>query len=77
MKVIIYTTATSDYDWFGTTELAANVGTTRNGKTIRKVEIEKSRADAQCGRYASGLHMAADETEWKKLVGYGLVTVAA
>jgi hypothetical protein len=77
MKTIIYTTASSDYDWFGTTELAANVGTTKNGKTIRKVEIETSRLDAQCGRYGSGLHMAADEAEWMKLVGYGLVTTAA
>lgn len=75
-KVIIYTTASSDYDWFGTTELAANVGTTKNGKTIRKVEIDKSRADVQCDRYSSGLHMRADETEWKKLVDYKLVDLA-
>jgi hypothetical protein len=76
-KVIIYTTAPSDYDWSFTTELAANVGTTKNGKTIRKVEIQKNRADAQCDRYSSGLHMRADETEWAKLVDYKLVTVAA
>jgi hypothetical protein len=56
--------------------VAANVGTTKNGKTIRKVEIDKSRADVQCDRYSSGLHMRADETEWKKLVDYKLVDLA-
>jgi hypothetical protein len=74
--MIIYTTAVADYDWFGTTELDANVGST-NGKTIRKVEIPDGKADAQRDRYASGLCMNVDETEWKKLVDYKLVFLAA
>ena len=68
----IFTTTPSDYDWFFTTEVAANVGTTAGGK----VEIETSRVEEQRARYASGCHMVVDETEWAKLVGYGLVTVA-
>ncbi len=76
-KVIIYTTAESGYDWFGTTEVEADAGKARNGKKIRKVEIEAGRAGAQCDRYASGLHMAADAAEWEKLVRFGLVTIAA
>lgn len=75
-KVTIYTTAESSYDWGFTTELVANVGKAGNGKTIRKVEIEKSRAESQCDRYSSGLHMRADETEWEKLVRHKLVTLA-
>jgi hypothetical protein len=78
--MIIYTTAVKDYDWFGTTELDANVGSTKavgcEGKTIRKVEIPDGRGvDAQRDRYASGLCMNVDETEWKKLVDYKLVTL--
>lgn len=79
--MIIYTTAVKDYDWFGTTELDANVGSTKavgcEGKTIRKVEIPDGKADAQRDRYASGLCMNVDETEWKKLVDYKLVFLAA
>lgn len=74
--MIAYTTAPVDYDWFGTTTVQENVGTTNRGKIIRKVEIpSSSRADMQIGRYQSGLHLAVDQTEWDKLVGYDLVTV--
>jgi len=74
--VIVYTTAPADYDWFGTHTVKENVGATRNGKTVRKVEIPVgTRTDNQIGRYQSGLHMAVDQTEWDKLVGYELATV--
>lgn len=76
-RVVIYTTAPRDYDWQFTRELDANVGIASNGKVIRKVEIETSRAEHQCQRYASGLHMAADPAEWAKLVSYKLVTLAS
>jgi hypothetical protein len=75
-KAIIYTTAEQAYDWGFTTELDPNVGKAKNGKTIRKVEIEKDRAAAQCDRYSSGLHMRVNESEWKKLVDYKLVDLA-
>lgn len=70
-----YTTAEIDYDWFGTRELAPAVARTTGGrqKTIRLVEIPTERANAQRGRYGSGLHLVADDAEWAKLVGYGLV----
>ena len=74
--MFIYTTAPKDYDWGFTTEVNANVGTASNGKTIRGVTIPDSRVDDQVGRYQSGLHMAVDETEWKKLVDYKLVKLA-
>jgi hypothetical protein len=73
-QLITYTTAPSDYDWFGTTTVAV-VGTASNGKTIRKVIGPASRVEAQRDRYASGLHMVADEAEWAKLVAQKLVTV--
>ena len=52
-RVVIYTTAPRDYDWQFTRELDANVGIASNGKVIRKVEIETSRAEHQCQRYAN------------------------
>jgi hypothetical protein len=75
--VVTYTTAPSDYDWFGTKALIENVGMTTGAhpKTIRKVHGPADLVEAQRGRYGSGLHMAADEIEWKKLVDYKLVTV--
>ncbi len=76
MAKVIYTTAPADYDWFGTTEVKADVGKNMRGQVIRKVEIEDSRAEAQCSRYSSGLHMYADETEWAKLVQFKLVKVS-
>jgi len=72
--VITYTTAQVDYDWFGTRTIAV-VGHASNGKAIRKVESPAERVEAQRDRYASGLHMVADETEWQKLVAYKLVTL--
>jgi hypothetical protein len=72
-----YTTAEIDYDWFGTREIDPDVGNTTGGrqKIVRLVEIPTERADAQRGRYGSGLHLVADDAEWAKLVGYGLVDV--
>jgi len=75
-ETVTYTTAPTDYDWFGTTTVAV-AGVDKRGKTIRKVTSPASRVDAQRGRYASGLHMAVDETEWQKLVSYNLVTLAS
>lgn len=72
-ETITYTTAPTDYDWFGTRTVAL-AGVDSRGKTIRKVSGPSNRVEAQRGRYASGLHMAVDETEWKKLVDYKLVT---
>lgn len=65
-----YTTAPADYDWWFTRDLGP-AGTIR-GKTVRKVEVNRTRVDEQCGRYASGCHMAVDEAEWQKLVAYKL-----
>ena len=73
-RVVIYTTAPSDYDWSFTRELSADVGKVSNGKTIRKVEIVEARAETQCARYASGLHLAVDFAEFSKLLAYNLVT---
>lgn len=75
MNVVTYTTAPADYDWFGTTEIIPDVGTHVGaiGKTVRKVEGPADRVEEQRDRYASGCHMAADETEWAKLVSYKLV----
>jgi hypothetical protein len=72
---IFYTTAESAYDYLYVTVKSDNVGTASNGKVIRKVSIPYSRVDYQVGRYRSGLHMAVDQAEWDKLVGYGLVNI--
>ena len=74
IETITYTTAPADYDWFGTTTVAT-VGRASNGKAIRKVVGPTARVEAQRDRYASGLHMVADETEWAKLVAHKLVTL--
>jgi DNA repair protein RadC len=76
-ETVTYTTAPADYDWFGTHTIGI-AGTTAppHSKTIRKVAGPASRVGEQRGRYASGNHMAVDEAEWKKLVGYNLVTVS-
>jgi hypothetical protein len=73
-RVITYTTAPVDYDWFGT-ETVKVVGKDKRGKVIRQVSSDPNRAEAQRGRYMSGLHMAVDEAEWTKLVNYKLVEV--
>ena len=67
---VIYTTAPADYDWWLTT--AVGVAGKIGAKTVRKVEIPIGRIEEQCARYASGLHMAVDEAEWRKLVTYQL-----
>lgn len=72
--MITYTTAPRDYDWGCTRELVAVMGTDKRGRAVRKVVTRGGLGAEQRMRYASGLHMAADESEWRKLVGYGLVT---
>lgn len=67
-----YTTAPEDYDWSWSKTVRV-VGTDKRGRPIRLVSTEKSRVEAQRDRYASGLHMAVDDTEWEKLVKYDLV----
>lgn len=73
--VATYTTAPEAYDYtgFGAVDLGV-VGHTDRGKPIRKVMNPEAGVDYQRGRYASGMNMAADEAEWKKLVSYKLVT---
>lgn len=74
--VVTYTTATKDYDWLGTVELDPYVATTTGAgkpKTIRKVDSPADEVENMRARYSSGLHMAVNETEWKKLVAYKLV----
>jgi hypothetical protein len=70
---ITYTTAPADYDWFGTRTVRI-AGRDKRGKTIRMVRSDPKHLQSQRDRYMSGLHMAVDETEWEKLVRYGLVT---
>lgn len=76
--VVTYTTAPADYDWFGTRELDAWVGSTKapGSKKVRKVVSPADEVENMRARYSSGLHMAVDETEWKKLVDYKLVTLS-
>jgi hypothetical protein len=73
-ETVTYTTAPVDYDWFGTRFLGV-VGRDKRGKEIRRVAGPSNRVEAQRARYGSGLHLAVDEAEWKKLVGYKLVEV--
>lgn len=73
-RVVTYTTAEEAYDGFGT-QTAEVVGTTR-GKTIRKVTTPAQHVNWQRMRYGSGLHMAIDEAEFRKLVDYDLVALA-
>ena len=70
--VVTYTTAPEDYDWFGTHTVTI-AGKDKRGKTVRMVMSDPKHVDAQRGRYASGLHMVADQAEWDKLVSYNLV----
>lgn len=74
-ETVTYTTAPKDYDSWGTHTVAV-AGTTDNGKTVRKVASPPNYVEWQRDRYSSGLHMAVDETEWQKLVSYGLATPA-
>lgn len=73
-RVVTYTTAEEAYDGFGT-QTEAIVGKTDRGKTIRKVTTPARHVNWQRMRYGSGLHMAIDETEFQKLVDYGMVTL--
>ena len=73
-ETVTYTNAPADYDWFGTTTVAV-AGRDLRGKTVRKVSGPSDRIEAQRARYASGLHLVADEVEWSKLVSYKLVNV--
>ena len=67
----LYTTAPADYDGFGTiTDDIA--GHDKHGKQVRRVTVDPAYLNWQVMRYTSGLYMAADETEWQKLVQYQL-----
>lgn len=55
----VYTDAPIAYDYPSiTTEVDPDAGSLRNGKTLRAVEIEATRAKGQIMRYGSGLHVA-------------------
>lgn len=76
-----YTTAKPEYDWFGTHTDKELVGWTKTSsgeknKPIRSVRSDPGYVESQRQRYMSGNHMAVDEAEWKKLVGYKLVILA-
>lgn len=71
-ETVTYTTADEAYDWFGTRTLGV-VGKDKRGKQIRRVASPSRGVEAQRGRYMSGLHLAVDDSEWKKLVDYKLV----
>ena len=73
-RVFTYTTAPADYDWFGSSTVRV-AGYDKRGRPIRLVTSDPRHAQAQRERYLSGLHMAADDEEWEKLVNYKLVTV--
>jgi hypothetical protein len=71
--MITYTTAPRDYDWGWTRELDGCAATDKRGRPVRKVVTIEGRGELQRDRYGSGLHMAVDEVEFRKLVDYGLV----
>jgi len=73
-RVFTYTTAPSDYDWFGSATVRV-VGHDKRGKPIRLVSSDPKYAQSQRERYMSGNHMAVDDAEWEKLVKYNLVTL--
>lgn len=74
---IVYTTAPGDYD-YSYVEVLAIAGWTKSRlpKPIRKVSIPTEKSAVQKARYASGLHMVADQTEFDKLVAYDLVKIS-
>ena len=72
-EVVTYTTAPADYDWFGTRTLVGAAGITQRDKAVRKVAGPARYLESQRDRYRSGLHMAVDEAEWRKLVSCELV----
>lgn len=74
MSQIVFTTAPVEYDYSTTIELDSCVATTKDGrKTYRKVEIDESVGVIQLHRYESGLYNAVRQSEFDKLVSYGLV----
>lgn len=74
--VTVYTTAPEAYDYSYVTVINEKAATDKNnGKVYRKVTMPENRRDYQCGRYGSGFHPALDESEFKKLLAYGLVSV--
>jgi len=75
--VTVYTTAPAEYDYSYVTVLEECSGHSKGAapKTYRKVSFPASRERHACGRYGSGLHPALPESEWAKLVEYGLVTL--
>jgi hypothetical protein len=73
-RVITYTTAPEAYDWFGTRTV--RIAGCTSGKVVRMVSSRPAHVEAQRDRYASGCHMAKDETDWLKLVGYKLAIPA-
>lgn len=74
-RAFTYTTAPADYDWFDSSTVRV-VGHDKRGRPIRLVSSDPKHVQSQRERYMSGLHMAADDTEWEKLVKYNLVTTS-
>jgi hypothetical protein len=66
-----YTTAGEEYDGFGTRTLKI-AGKTNRSKVVRLVMTPEPHVGWQRARYSSGLHLAVDIEEWRKLVAYGL-----
>lgn len=57
---VMWTTAPTDYDWFGTETLEI-VPEQWRGRTLRKVVADPNYANGQADRYGSGCHMVSDE----------------
>ena len=73
--MIIYTDAPVEYDYHYTVELDPAVGTLRNGRTVRKVDItdEYRGENYQIPRYASGLCIRLTQAEFDQWVADGLI----
>lgn len=75
---VTYTTAPPDYDGFGTEILDEVVGHAKGGTPVRRVQTPEPHVAWQRNRYLSGwIYLVADEAEWRKQLGYGLVTEVA
>jgi hypothetical protein len=70
-----YTTAPVDYDYGYVNVIEQYVGTTDNGKVIRRVEIPVERLEYQEGRYWSGMHRPWSPKEFAEMIDYGLVEI--
>lgn len=68
---IRYTTASTNYDGFGTRTLDPEAGMDRS-HTVRKVEIDDRHLQWQESRYGSGLHSSLDEAQWQRLCAAGV-----